>query len=605
MTSQVRFSNKRWMWLRAAVIALTLLLTMLFLNAPLVPHSAQAAPSLQDLNDLCAIHPPEMQVDTEPLSNPTKGCAIKYLVADKQSYMGWTDIYQFKSSTEAREWVSQYSEATVGDLRRPTTAYGDSGFEVREGTEITSGGAKTNFNLWFSRGCFGVWVLGIEYDGVTGGAAAMRQIASQVDQQLKTLPPCPDAAVQPQPPAVAGPFSVGFVCGYNEPQYAPGQVSCAASTTNAPPDAEIEYKWFMDGVQQPETGNTFARDDQGIAPGEHSITVYAVDTRTNIQSEGASYRFTKPGTPAAQPPAAQPPAAPSAGQVVVKTSSGTTTVNPGEKTQITLRPGDKAEIRAKCEKLQTTIGLMSLTRDEGKYLEDSDLYYVFLLIKIKCSELLSSEPRTLAMAGQPDGALLPLLSTADKPVQLKLELQQGPLRAEVVHDSVSLEVETATTTVTSVGKNTVGVAHDPNTGASIVSAYQGTVSIQPKNLALAPTTLETGQRVEVTQSNIGAVTTISAPGSTTTGALALLLCGGVPFLMLAALIGGVVVFRRSRSRRARPSPPPPSGIPERGQRPSGLPEHGVQPGLSATCPHCKSPVRAGAKFCSQCGKRIA
>ena len=628
MISRMRVSNKRWTWLCAAVIALTLLLAMLPLNGSFERGSAQAAPPAQSPQDLCSLFPPGEGFKIEK-NEGDKGCSVSYKY-------GYYSITAYPSAEQARQAVSDQA-AIYAEKPKPgtTTVCGEYGFELPEehttpicrpwdrgdGTVDTLCAIETGslltidshtYTLVFSRGCYAIstqaesenpevakaqevdknW-MGPKY--VPGAAEATRKTAAQVDAKLKALPPCPGAAAQPQPPAVAGPFSVGFVCGYNEPPYSPGQVSCAASTTNAPPDAEIEYKWFMDGVQQPEKGNTFARDDKDLAPGEHSITVYAVDW-TDTQSEGASYRFTKPGAPAAQPPAA-----PSAGQVVVKTSSGTTTVNPGTKTQIQLRPGEKAELEARCAEIKSTIVLMAAVEPK---LEFSALVIAYLMVKIKCNELLSSQPLALAMAGGSNNVFLSHLSIADKPVQVQIELQQGPLRVEVIHDAVALDVETATTIVSSVGKNTLGVEHDPNTGTSIVSAYQGTVSIQPKNLALSPTTLQTGQRVEVTQSNVGAVTPIETPGSAA-GALALVICGGVPFLMLAALVGGVVVFRRSRSRRARPSPPPPSGIPERGQRPSDLPERGAQPGLPATCPHCKSPVRAGAKFCSQCGKRIA
>jgi hypothetical protein len=96
-------------------------------------------------------------------------------------------------------------------------------------------------------------------------------------------------------------------------------------------------------------------------------------------------------------------------------------------------------------------------------------------------------------------------------VQLKLELEQGPSRIEVVHDAVALDVETATTVVTSQGKNTFGVAHDPNANVTYVAAYAGTVAVQPQNRALAPVTLQPGQQVRVTQDNMSAPAPIPLP----------------------------------------------------------------------------------------------
>lgn len=65
-------------------------------------------------------------------------------------------------------------------------------------------------------------------------------------------------------------------------------------------------------------------------------------------------------------------------------------------------------------------------------------------------------------------------------------------------------------------------------------------------------------------------------GDTTSGALALMLCGGVPCLGAFALLGGIVLFTRSRTR-ARPAEPRPSGLPEQSapRKPTALPEQGA------------------------------
>ena len=61
----------------------------------------------------------------------------------------------------------------------------------------------------------------------------------------------------------------------------------------------------------------------------------------------------------------------------------------------------------------------------------------------------------------------------------------------------------------------------------------------------------------------------SHTGDAMSGALALMLCGGVPCLGVLVLLGGIVLFARSRTR-ARPAAPPPAA-----PRPSGLPEQGA------------------------------
>ena len=85
---------------------------------------------------------------------------------------------------------------------------------------------------------------------------------------------------------------------------------------------------------------------------------------------------------------------------------------------------------------------------------------------------------------------------------------------ETVHDEVALSVKTPTMTASSAGKNTFGVAYDPNSGSSVLTAYQNPIYIQPSNGNLAPFTLGSGQQVEVSSSGIGPITTA---GQTTEG----------------------------------------------------------------------------------------
>jgi len=106
-------------------------------------------------------------------------------------------------------------------------------------------------------------------------------------------------------------------------------------------------------------------------------------------------------------------------------------------------------------------------------------------------------------------------SSSDYPVKLEFSLQSGSLRIETVHDQVALDVKTPTMTVSSEGKNTFGVAFDPNSGRSLLSAYQNPIHIQPSNSNLGPFTLGAGQQVEVSSEEIGPVTPLSqTPGGT-------------------------------------------------------------------------------------------
>ena len=134
-----------------------------------------------------------------------------------------------------------------------------------------------------------------------------------------------------------------------------------------------------------------------------------------------------------------------------------------------------------------------------------------------CSELLgenSEKPSENYLEKVADFGDVPTSSSSSAPVEMKIELQQGPLRVEVVNDQVSLDVDTPTTTVSSEGRNTFGVAYDPNSDSSVLTAYQNPIYIQPSNGNLAPFTLGSGQQVEVSSSGIGPITTA---GQTTEG----------------------------------------------------------------------------------------
>jgi hypothetical protein len=207
-----------------------------------------------------------------------------------------------------------------------------------------------------------------------------------------------------------------------------------------------------------------------------------------------------------------------------------------------------------------------------------DLAMVYYLIELECAKLLASTgPRTLAMADGIARVPLSLLAAAEPAVQMKLELQQGSSRIEVVHKAVALDVETATTVVTSLGKNTFGVAHDPNTNVTYVVAYEGTVMVQPQNRALAPMALQKSQQVQVTKDSVSmpAPVTSGSPSAVSLDTLAPLALGGcVGLVALLGLMGGVLTIARGRTRPARPSVLPPSA-PQGRPRPTDLPERGA------------------------------
>lgn len=205
----------------------------------------------------------------------------------------------------------------------------------------------------------------------------------------------------------------------------------------------------------------------------------------------------------------------SSGQIQVVTPQGTTSGRPGDKIQVT----GQAKIKAKCEKIGATLDLIKLVYDDfGERLttpgiSELSLWCTILFIDLNCRNLLSGG-KNLNLKKVADSGSLPTSSSTSSPVKMEIELQQGPLRAEVVNDQVSLNVDTPTTAVSSEGQNTFGVAYDPNSGKSFVAAYQNPLLVKPSNSNQAPFTLGSGQQVEVNSNGIGPITTI---GQTTEG----------------------------------------------------------------------------------------
>jgi hypothetical protein len=201
------------------------------------------------------------------------------------------------------------------------------------------------------------------------------------------------------------------------------------------------------------------------------------------------------------------------GGIEVATSQGTTVVKPGEKVQITIYNGEKVTINAKCREVIREATLLYITQDlfEPGKLNPSYGYILCLILKA-CKSLESGEP--IKFQKTAEFADISSLSSVDYPAKLELGLQSGSLRMETVHDEVALNVKTPTMTASSAGKNTFGVDYDPNSGSSVLTAYQNPIYIQPSNGNLAPFTLGSGQQVEVSSSGIGPITTA---GQTTEG----------------------------------------------------------------------------------------
>jgi hypothetical protein len=269
----------------SAIIATLLLLSLSALTRP-----AQAAPLAQAI-DLCALLPPGGRYAKGQLFGPT--CDGTYPGNDFDDF----NIQLLPSLQLVKTLISGSDGTFVNDI-------GD------DGKEKTSG---SYYTIIISRGCY-------VFGGSGKNAQAIRAAAKQIDDALLTMPPC-GGGVLPTlaspPPASSGAFNTSGGCHYAPPTGSiQGLLDCAATSSGKAADAEIEYRWYVDGVQQPETGNTYSRSDAELSPGDHTITVVAFDTKNNLRANGSDFKFTVagPASPATSEPApsatSEPAAAP-------------------------------------------------------------------------------------------------------------------------------------------------------------------------------------------------------------------------------------------------------------------------------------------------------
>ncbi len=199
-------------------------------------------------------------------------------------------------------------------------------------------------------------------------------------------------------------------------------------------------------------------------------------------------------------------------QTLVTTPQGTTPIKPGDKIKITLTNGESVSLEVFCRELQKKIGIMAaIYGDQRSKLSVAEAELSLGLGLLSANEYICGNRVSVDYDMAPSG------STGGSSVEINMKLRQGPIRAEVVNDLVSLDIETPTVIVSSQGKNTFGIAYDPTSGKSEVAAYQNPVQVQPTNNNHAPFTLEPGQQVEVSAGQAGHSTTLGqVPGERTT-----------------------------------------------------------------------------------------
>lgn len=195
-------------------------------------------------------------------------------------------------------------------------------------------------------------------------------------------------------------------------------------------------------------------------------------------------------------------------EIEVTTSQmGTLRFKQDDKIFFTIQKGDNAVLYAFCKQTLYKYALIKLVYDDVNY-RDMPVNVQFAILNFAkilklCMDETEKQFASLDVAQYG--------SSGDSLIQMNLELQQGSIRAEVLNDDEALDIQTPNVIVSSQGKNTFGVAYDPQSGVSIVAAHQYPIQVQPTDGSRAPFTLESGQMVEVGN---GQVTPSSSSGQT-------------------------------------------------------------------------------------------
>jgi uncharacterized protein (DUF2147 family) len=193
-------------------------------------------------------------------------------------------------------------------------------------------------------------------------------------------------------------------------------------------------------------------------------------------------------------------------QLLVTNSGGTSSLKQGGIIQSKVTASDPIVLQLKCTDLKAEMDLMTLMwyhEDDDEKLTENEMGFlrIHLILFETWKKLCLGETRV-------DYDTAASSKTGESPIEIRTELQQGPIRAEVVNDQVSLHIVTPDVIVSSQGKNTFSVAYDPESGKSFVAASQYPIQVQLTDGSQAPFILESGQKVEVGN---GQVTQLSSP----------------------------------------------------------------------------------------------
>jgi hypothetical protein len=473
-------------------------LVLLFLSASEFTPAARAAPPDQT-PDMCALLAPGATKVT-PIF---RGCDGKYPTGkfkgtgQKDEILATADVFQDISVASAQSLAdcSSVRNDPYASKKCAPLNIGDKGYDLNYDPPMPRWFGR------FARSCYYAEVL-LDTSTDAGGQVVDqdlvnrgREILRQIDEKLKTAPPCAGAQLP-----VPGRLTVGIGGNYDQ---ANERVSVTAGVENRPNVGvgDDYYEWTLDGasIKQGKELKSIQVDTSNLAAGEHEIVAKVTDLVNNV-SGGATYKFTvKRATTNTQP---QKPPAPA--QVQIITPAGTQTANPTVKTPATLRSG-KAEIQARCDAVVYRL-LTYLISKEGDDPEtmmfQSRALGLAILVQAYCDKLLALRPLDSAGAlARPQAQQ----SSQDAGATIVMELQDGIGQFEITHPKAAVTFETATARVDAFGKQTLIVAYDPATQTTFVRALDGSVRVSPKNDSLGALTLNAGEQVKVNADSIGPI----------------------------------------------------------------------------------------------------
>lgn len=204
-------------------------------------------------------------------------------------------------------------------------------------------------------------------------------------------------------------------------------------------------------------------------------------------------------------------------------------IKPGDK--IKIYPKEKIELGAKCREFVSLVrGSMDNPNEDfrkaipkmgvwmGRFdwggsetgigLSDGSIMQLMRCVHI-CAKLYEEDPNLLHIQS---ASQIPIklgslrnTDTSGPAAQIGLKLESGPFLAEVVNNDTSLDIDTGTMTVSSLGNNTFGVAYDPTNSVSFVIAYKQPVNITPKNSSLTPFKLNRSQAVAIDAKSVSQI----------------------------------------------------------------------------------------------------